>query len=77
MAKVGGEGMQFFGIGTAELLLIFVVVLIIWGPDKIVEVARTLGKMFRTLKKASFDLTAKVTKELDEQEPSPPRQRGK
>ncbi len=69
--------MQFFGIGTGELLLIFVVVLIIWGPDKIVEVARTLGRMFRTLKEASFDLTAKITKELEEQEPSRPRPKDK
>jgi len=57
--------MEFFGMGTMEILLIIVVVLIIWGPGRIVEVGRTLGKIMRTLKKTSFDLTSAVTKELE------------
>ena len=60
--------MDFFGIGFAEVFLILVVALIIWGPGRVVEVGRTLGKVVRTLKKASFDLTAQVTKELEEED---------
>ena len=57
--------MGFWGIGTGEILLILVLALIIWGPGKLPEIARTLGKTVRTLKKATFDLTTTVTKEIE------------
>ncbi|MFC2066275.1 twin-arginine translocase TatA/TatE family subunit [Chloroflexota bacterium] len=60
--------MGFFGIGTWEVLLILVVALIIFGPGRLPEIARTLGKTVRTLKKASFDLTTAVTKEIEGEE---------
>ncbi len=60
--------MDFFGIGTGELLLILVVALIIWGPGKLPEIARTMGRTVRALKKVTFDLTAEVTKEIDKEE---------
>jgi len=66
--------MEFFGIGTGELLLILVLALIIWGPGKLPEIARTLGKMVRALRKATFDLTTEVTKELDKEEKAHPPQ---
>ncbi len=69
--------MDFFGIGMGEVLVILVVALIIWGPGRIVEVGRTLGKIVRVLKKASFDLTAQVTKELEREEEQPPRSKEK
>ena len=69
--------MEFFGVGAGELLLILVLALIIWGPGKLPEIARTLGKATRVLKKATHDFTTEVTKEIDREEkasPSPPRQ---
>jgi len=65
--------MGFFGIGTGEILLILVVALVIWGPRRLPEIARTMGKAMRTLRKATFDLTTAVTKEinLEENTPSP------
>ena len=69
--------MDFFGIGMGEVLVILVVALIIWGPGRIVEVGRTLGKIVRVLKKASFDLTAQVTKELEREGEQPPRSKEK
>lgn len=65
--------MGFFDIGLLEILLILVVALIIWGPGKIPEIARMLGKILHNLKKASFDLTSQLTKEIEgvEKEPSP------
>jgi len=60
--------MDFFGIGIGEVLLVLVVVLIIWGPGRMVEVGRTLGKWVHTLRKAASDLTEQVTKEAEEQE---------
>ena len=67
--------MDFFGIGTGEILLVLVLALIIWGPGRLPEIARTIGKTVRALKKASFDITSAVTKEL-EQENKPPSPTG-
>ncbi|MBA7656471.1 Sec-independent protein translocase protein TatB [subsurface metagenome] len=69
--------MDFFGIGTGEILLILVVALIIWGPNRLPQIARTMGKTVRALKKATYDLTSEVTKEIDIKEkdnPPQPRQ---
>ena len=63
--------MGFFGIGGWEILLVLVVALIIWGPRRLPEIARTLGKIVRTLRKASFDLTSTVTKEIEGIESNP------
>jgi len=57
--------MEFFGMGTLEILVILLVALIVVGPGKLVEVGKTLGKIARTLRRASFDLTSEVSKELD------------
>ena len=69
---------DFFGIGGWEILLILVIALIIWGPVKMVEISRTLGKIVRGLRKATFDLTTQVTKELElEEKDNPPKQEKK
>ena len=52
-------------MGTLEILVILLVALIVVGPAKLVEVGKTLGKIARTLRRASFDLTSEVSKELD------------
>jgi sec-independent protein translocase protein TatA len=60
--------MDFFGIGFGELVLILLIALIIFGPGRLPEVARTLGRFSRNLKRMSSDLTSAVTKELDLEE---------
>ena len=68
--------MDLMGIGTAEVLMILLVALLVIGPNKVVEFARTMGKITRTIKKASLDLTSSVTKELEleDKEKSPTSQ---
>ena len=66
--------MDLFGIGTGEILLIVVVALIIWGPGRIIEISRALGKMVHNFKKAAFDLTEQISKETEEQEKKRPPQ---
>ena len=69
--------MGFLDIGIWEILLVLIVALIIWGPGRIAEIGGTLGKMARALKKATFDLTAQVTKEIEEEgKGHPPEQHG-
>jgi sec-independent protein translocase protein TatB len=57
--------MGFLGIGTWEILLILILALIILGPSKLTEFARTLGKTVRAIRKASADLTTAVTREIN------------
>jgi sec-independent protein translocase protein TatB len=68
--------MDLMGVGTAEILMILLVAIIVVGPRKIVDIARTMGKITRTLKKASTDLMSSVTKELEleDKEKSSPSQ---
>lgn len=69
--------MGFFGIGGWEVLLIFIIALLIWGPGRAAEAGKTLGKMVRVLKKATSDLSAQISKEIEEQEKEhPPQQHG-
>jgi TatA/E family protein of Tat protein translocase len=49
MKSGGGE---MFGLSGQELLLIVILALVVLGPQKLPEVARTLGKGYQELKKA-------------------------
>ena len=53
------------GIGMQEILIILVVALIVIGPKKLPELARTLGKGFAEFKKAADDLQETVRLDLE------------
>jgi Sec-independent protein translocase protein TatA len=57
--------MDLMGVGSAEVLMIILVALLVVGPRKVVDLARTMGKISRTIKKASLDFTSSVTREID------------
>jgi len=61
------------GIGPTELLLIFLVVLVLFGARRIPDIAQGLGKGIREFKKAVKDTQSELNK-LDESEPSKPDQ---
>ncbi len=42
-----------FGLGTPEMLLIFAIVILLFGAKKLPELAKGLGKSMREFKKAS------------------------
>ncbi|HLE08431.1 MAG TPA: twin-arginine translocase TatA/TatE family subunit [Thermodesulfobacteriota bacterium] len=44
-----------FGIGSTELILILVIVLILFGVGKLPEIGSGLGKAIRNFKKATSD----------------------
>lgn len=66
----------FLNIGPWELLLILVIMLVVFGPGKLPEVARTLGKAIREFRKASSGVQ-KVWDEVTKEEPVKPTQDNK
>lgn len=59
-------------IGGAELLLIFVLVLILFGGKRLPEFARGLGRSIREFKKATSGVEAEIRRVMEEP-PPPPR----
>ena len=55
---------MFGSIGMPELLIIFVIALIIFGPRKLPELGRSLGKSLSEFKRASNDLRSTLEEEI-------------
>lgn len=54
-----------FGIGLPEMILIMAVALIVVGPDKLPDLAKSLAKQFFELKKAAQSLKENFSDELE------------
>jgi len=52
-----------FNIGMPELLLVFVVALLVFGPRKLPEISRLLGKAVREFRKATDDFRDAIQQE--------------
>jgi len=52
----------FLFISGAEITVILFIVVMVFGADKIPEIARGLGKGMRTLKNATNDIKHEITK---------------
>src|SRR6185436_2784560 len=55
---------MFGSLGVPELLLIFVVILIVFGPRRIPEIGRTLGKALGEFRNATDDLKNTIEREV-------------
>jgi len=55
----------FLFIGTTEIMFILFIVVMVFGADKIPEIARGMGKGMRMLKDASNDLKSEITKSAE------------
>ena len=59
---------MFGSIGPFELILIFVVALLVFGPKKLPEIGRSVGKALRELKKTSDDIKGRIEEEIEASE---------
>jgi sec-independent protein translocase protein TatA len=57
---------MFGSIGMPELILIFVVALLVFGPKKLPEIGKSLGKGLAEFKKASDELKKTIEREIEE-----------
>jgi sec-independent protein translocase protein TatA len=58
--------MNIFGIGLPEMGLILIVALLIFGPKKLPEIGRSLGKTIRSFQEASKDFEAEFKREVNQ-----------
>ena len=61
-----------FGIGMTELLVILVVALIVFGPTRLPELARSLGRAMAEFRRASTDLRQTFNESMQEPKPAAP-----
>jgi sec-independent protein translocase protein TatA len=56
---------MFGSLGVPELLFILVIALLIFGPKRLPEVGRTLGRGLTEFRRASNELKRSITTELE------------
>jgi Tat protein translocase TatB subunit len=56
---------MFGPLGGPELLLVFVIALIVFGPRKLPEIGKSLGKMMAEFRRASNDLKQTIEDEVE------------
>jgi sec-independent protein translocase protein TatA len=54
-----------FGIGGGELVFIMFIVLMLFGSDKVPEIARSMGKAMAQLKNATNDIKSEIQKGVE------------
>ncbi len=66
--------MNIFGIGLPEMILIMLVALLIFGPKKLPEIGRSMGKAIKGFQDASREFESEFKREADrlEQPQVPP-----
>jgi TatA/E family protein of Tat protein translocase len=59
---------MFGSLGIPEMIMIFIVALIVFGPKRLPEIGRTLGKALGEFKKATDDFKSTIEREVHVEE---------
>ncbi len=52
-------------MGFSEIVFIFLIVLLLFGPNKLPEIARGLGKTIRQVRDATNEIKTEITREAN------------
>ena len=58
---------MIYFISGAELVFVFFVILLVFGADKVPDIARTLGKGMRQVRNATQDIKSEIEKSTEKQ----------
>ncbi|NJK37942.1 MAG: TatA/E family twin arginine-targeting protein translocase [Oscillatoriales cyanobacterium RM2_1_1] len=60
--------MNIFGIGLPEMMVILVLALLVFGPKKLPEIGRSMGKAIRGFQEASREFENEIKQEVKQLE---------
>ena len=63
--------MNIFGVGLPDVTVILILALLIFGPKKLPELGKQLGKTLKSLKKASNEFQNEIDQVMNEEDESP------
>ena len=58
---------MIYFISGAELVFVFFIILLVFGADKVPDIARTLGKGIRQVRNATQDIKEEIQKSAEKQ----------
>jgi TatA/E family protein of Tat protein translocase len=59
---------MFGSVGPTEIILIFIIALLVFGPKKLPEIGKSVGKAIREFKKASDEIKGRIEDEINASE---------
>jgi sec-independent protein translocase protein TatA len=62
--------MNIFGVGLPEMAIIMIIALLVFGPKKLPEIGRSLGKGIRGFQQASSEFESEFKREAEQLEQS-------
>ncbi|HEY1800348.1 MAG TPA: twin-arginine translocase TatA/TatE family subunit [Terriglobales bacterium] len=66
--SAGGSMMSGMGPSFPDMIFLFLLALVIFGPKKLPEIGRQVGKLLNELKRASNEFKAQIQTEMDNME---------
>jgi len=66
---LNGTATTMFGnIGPTELILIFIIALLVFGPKKLPEIGKSIGKAIREFRRTSEEIKSRIEEEIQASE---------
>jgi sec-independent protein translocase protein TatA len=60
-----------FGLGPTEMMIIFVIILLVFGPSQLPKLAKGLGSAMREFRKAQHEISDELNREPTDRPNSP------